>query len=100
MRKLGNSAVPRISRGSTVGSDMPSALGLVCNVAQCPYNWGMGSAFHPVKIHPVRAQDYILDLSEFIAKVLCYGHFGRAFFGSIKVTFSPNLVQWSNLSER
>ena len=20
-------------------------------VAQCPYNWGVGSAFHPMKIH-------------------------------------------------
>ena len=25
-----------------------NALGVV---AQCPYNWGVGSAFHPMKIH-------------------------------------------------
>ena len=42
MRKLMNSGVSRISRGSTPGSDMPSALGLFCDTIASPSSYPVG----------------------------------------------------------
>ena len=34
-------------------------------VAQCPYNWGVGSAFHPMKIHILGGASLILFFISF-----------------------------------